>query len=152
MKKRHRKNQNRKSQFQERLAHIKLMSFWARHAADQADAKMREVNFLLRQLGETGWIHETVILGPILLQRPYAPRPACSDAGQIVQAALCAPDGIGVVLWDGEEYAELKKVPGGPESEARVHLQPFEECEPALKALLLPHIEPLIDRLFIQMA
>ncbi len=61
------------------------------------------------------------------------------------------PGGLGVILWDTEEYAELGRVPEGPESEARLHLQPFEKCEPALKALLLPQIEPLIQRLFERM-
>ncbi len=69
MRKRSQKRQDHRKQFQEMVERLKLLNFWARHAADQADAKMQEINRLLRQLAETGWIHETVILGPILHQR-----------------------------------------------------------------------------------
>lgn len=49
---------------------------------------MGEVNRLLGQLSKTGFVHETVLLGEIIHQRYYAPRPGGNDSGQLVQAAL----------------------------------------------------------------
>jgi DNA invertase Pin-like site-specific DNA recombinase len=60
---------------------------------------------------------------------------------------LPVPDGLGVVLWDSEEYAQWRDIPQGLEAEARSAFLPFEQCDAALKALLLPQIEPLLQPL-----
>jgi hypothetical protein len=62
----------------------------------------------------------------------------------VAQAALCVPDGIGVVLRGAEEYARLCASPEGRRREARAGFRPFEMCEPSLRALLLPHVEALL--------
>lgn len=134
-------------EFNEMVEHLKWLNFWIGHCRDQAEAKMGEVNRLLGQLGETGFVHETVVLGEVIHHRYYAPQAWGNDSGQLVQVALSVPGGIGVVLWDTEEYAELRDVPDGLKSEARLGFIPFERCESALKALLLPHIEPLLQQL-----
>jgi hypothetical protein len=135
-------------QFRDRIAYLQWLSFWARHAGDLADAKIGEVNHLIGQLGVTGFLHETVLLGPVLHYRYYAPQPGGSDSGQLAQAALCVPGGFGVVLWDSEDYRQLCQTAEGLESEAMLHFRPLGECELALKALLQPHIEPLLGRLY----
>jgi hypothetical protein len=66
----------------------------------------------------------------------------------VIQAALLVPDGIGVVLWDSEQYAALRDLPEGREADEKVLFQPFAECEPAVKGLLLPEIESLLERLY----
>ena len=108
---------------------------------------MGEVNRVLGQLGETGFVHETVVLGAVIYYRYYASQPGGNDSGQLVQAALSVAGGIGVVLWDSEEYAELQDVPDGLQVEAQLGFVPFERCEPALQGLLLPQIEPLLQQL-----
>jgi hypothetical protein len=95
-------------EFDEMVAHLKWLNFWIRHSCDQAEAKMAEVNRLLQQLAETGWVQETVILGAVIHQRYYAPLSGGHDSSQVVQAALCLPGGLGVVLWDSEDYTSLK--------------------------------------------
>ena len=65
----------------------------------------------------------------------------------MAQAALCVPDGIGVVLWGAEAYAQLCATPEGLRREARAGFRPFEMCEPSLRALLLPHVESLLQEL-----
>jgi hypothetical protein len=134
--------------FRDRVAYLRWLSFWVLHAGDQAEAKIAEVNHLIDQLGVTGLLHETVLLGPVLHHRYYAPRPGGSDSSQLAQAALCVPGGFGVVLWDSEDYQELGETAECLESEALMHFCPFEECELALRALLQPHIEPLLERLY----
>jgi len=134
-------------EFDEMVTHLKWLNFWIRHSCDQAEAKMAEVNRLLEQLAETGWVQETVILGAVIHQRYYAPLSGGHDSSQVIQAALCVPGGLGVVLWDSEDYTSLSEIPQGLEAEARLGFRPFERCEPAIKALLLPHLETLLHQL-----
>jgi hypothetical protein len=134
--------------FEEIVDRLRWLAYWGRHASDQADTKVSQVNALIRQLGEDGWVHPVAFLGAVIHERYYAPRPGGSESGQLVQAALLVPQGLGVVLWDSEASAELRRLPEGPEAEASTLFRPFADCEPALRALLLPHIEPLLERLY----
>ena len=56
---------------------------------------------------------------------------------------------VGVLLWNTFEIIEVEADPRqfGPEA-ARRHV-PFEECEPAVKALLAPHAAALVHNLLI---
>ncbi|HEY7157662.1 MAG TPA: hypothetical protein VH575_27145 [Gemmataceae bacterium] len=134
-------------EFDEMVAHLKWLNFRIGHSCDQAEAKMAEVNRLLEQLAQTGWLQETVILGEVIHQRYYVPSAGGHDSSQVVQAALCLPGDLGVVLWDSDDYTQLREIPQGLEAEARPAFQSFECCEPALKALLFPHVEALLHQL-----
>jgi hypothetical protein len=134
-------------EFDEMVEYLKWLNYWIQHCRDQAEAKMGEVNRLLGQLGETGFVHETVVLGEVIHHHYYAPRPGGNDSAQLVQAALCVPGGLGVVLWDSEEYSPWRDIPEGLAAEARLGFFPFELCDTVLKALLLPQIEPLLQQL-----
>ena len=98
-------------------------------------------------MAEAGWVNNLAILGPIIHHWAYEPRPWGWDSGPLAQAALLVPDGIGVVIWDSEDYAELCRVPDGLEAEAKGRFVPFAACEPAVQGLLFPTIEPLLERL-----
>ena len=128
----------------ERLA---WLHFWARHCCAQADAKMGEVNRLIGPLAGAGFVQEAVFLGEVI--HPHYYPPAAHEQGpvQVAQAALCVPGGIGVVLWGAGAYAQLCTTPEGLRREARAGFQPFERCEPSLRALLLPHVEALLHGL-----
>ena len=103
--------------FRKIVQDLQWLNFWIRHCCDQAEAKVREVNKLVRELGENGFVNETVILGSVIHHRYYAPQPGGSDSGQLVQAVLHVPHGYGVALWDTEDYAALNEVSQGLESE-----------------------------------
>jgi hypothetical protein len=77
--------------FEEIKEYLRRLSVCARHASDEAEAKIRAVNTWVCQLGELGFLNDTVILGPVILSRGYEPRPGDNDSGQLVQAALCVP-------------------------------------------------------------
>ncbi len=128
----------------ERLA---WLHYWARHCCKQADAKMGEVNRLIRQLAEAGSVQETAFLGEVIHRRYHAPAAPEHDPAQVAQAALCVPGGIGVVLWGAGAHARLYTTTEGLEREAGAGFRPFERCEPALRALLLPHLESLLQEL-----
>jgi hypothetical protein len=58
------------------------------------------------------------------------------------------PDGIGVIIWDSEDYVELYRMPDGLEAEAKSQFVLFAACEPAVKGLRFLTIEPLLKRLY----
>ena len=126
------------------FARLGWLHFWARHCCAQADAKLAEANRLIRQLAGGGLVQEAVILGEVIHPRYYPPAAHEDEPARVAQAALCVPDGIGVVLWGAEEYARLCATPEGLRREARAGFRPLERCEPALRALLLPHVEALL--------
>jgi hypothetical protein len=102
------------------VGHFKRLTLGSRYAAGQAEAKVRQVNGLIRQLGETGRVSDTIILGPVIHVRAYSPGSGPSDSGQIVQGALAVPDGIGIVLWDSGDYAALSDKLEALEAQARM--------------------------------
>jgi hypothetical protein len=105
------------------------------------------VSGLILEVAEAGPVNSLSILGPIINHWAYEPRPRGWDSGPLAQAALLVPGGIGVVIWDSEEYAELRRATDGLEAEATARFVPFAACEPAVKGLLLPTIEPLLEQL-----
>src|SRR3712207_4347235 len=101
----------------------------------------------MRCLGETRILSEMAICGPVILQRSYAPVPSGHNSSGIVQAVLHVPQGIGIVRWNSEDLACLQEIPEALEAQACRDFVPFEQCEPVAKALLWPHIEPLVHQL-----
>lgn len=127
-----------------RIEAMTQLSLILRQHQEMAEAMMAELDQCLEQLASTGLLHSSVFLGSTLLSRPYADGSGRTDSDQTVQAALLHPGGVGVILWDTDDYLNIKE---GPEAHARLHFVPFADSEPALKALLLPHLQPLLARL-----
>lgn len=132
--------------FQERLHHLQQLNLEIRQRLEIAELKVSRVNPLLAQLAASRLLNETIVLGAIVFQRPYGALSAVEESGQLIQAALAVPGGFGAVLWDSEEFAYLRDTPQ-LEAEAARKAIPFEQCSTAIKALLLPQLEPLLDRL-----
>jgi hypothetical protein len=132
---------------EEVLARLGWLHFWARHCCAQADAKLVEVNRLIRQLAGAGFVQEAVFLGEVIHPHYYPPAAHEHGPAQVAQAALCVPGGIGAVLWGAGEYARLCATPEGLQRGARAGFRPFERCELSLRALLLPHVEALLQGL-----
>ena len=127
---------------------LRNLSLVIRHQAEQAEAKVQQANSLLRELQRIRVIRETVVLGPVLFVRSYAPTPGGNDTGEVVQAALCMEDGVGAAFWDTELFSELSQIVNGLESEVSSAFVPFERCEPSVRAALLPYIEPLVGEVW----
>jgi hypothetical protein len=138
--------------FDRMVEFLKWHALWSSHAADQADAKVHTANEFIQRIADSGWLARTAVLGQIILDHSYEPRPGGSDSGQLAQAVLLVPGGFGILLWDSEDYVALREVPEGLEAEAWVMFHPFDECEPALKALLLSQIDPLLAQLCKKLA
>ena len=113
-----------------------------------AEARAAGLNNLINDIWQFGLGAQTSLLGPVLQTRSYAPQPGGHDSGQVIQAALLVPRGLGVVVWDSEFYLSLADVPDGLEAAAAMHHVPFEQCSPAWRALLCEHIAPLVQKFF----
>lgn len=113
-----------------------------------AEARAAGLSSLIHEIWQFGWVSRTSLLGPVIQTRSYAPQAGGRDSGQIIQSALLVPEGLGVVIWDTEEFVELADIPDGLEAQAPLRQIPFEQCNPAWRALLCEHIEPLVERLF----
>ena len=114
-----------------------------------AEARLPMVNDLIRQLATVDLLPETALLGEVILDQALVPVPNYSDGSQLLQAALLVPGGFGIVLWDREEYLAVRNSHGATSHEMRVRFIAFDQVGSAIKALLLPQVEPLLDRLLL---
>ena len=134
--------------FSARYDDVTLRLLCMKRDACAAEARAAGLNNLIDDIWQFGLVSRTSLLGPVLQTRNYAPQPGGHDSGQVLQAALLVPRGLGVVVRDSEYYSTLVEIPEGLEGRAAMYHFPFEECSPAWRALLCEHIAPLVERLF----
>lgn len=127
----------------DQFSRLKLLNLEIRRWLELAEARIGMANELLAQLAATELMNDQIFLGDVILQRSYSVH-FDSGTGQVIQAALSTCGGFGAIFWDSEELATLEGAPQF-ESEATLRLIPFGQCGPAVKALLLPQLEPLLD-------
>jgi hypothetical protein len=116
--------------------------------AELAEARAEVLKPYLDCLELTGLLEGHVILGEGTLPLHTAPTEGGSDSGLVCQAALLVPGGLGVVLWDSEEYYLVSRTADGLEAGARHNFTPFSTCRPVIQQWLLPQIDGLFQRLF----
>lgn len=129
-----------------RLEALKELNAQIRHQAEQAEARVATANPLIAQLATSGLVADQILLGQFLLLRGYSSRFPPKDSGQVIQAALALPGGVGAVVWDSEELALVRDSPQY-ECEAFWRFVPFNECEPIVRALITSNLAPLFDQL-----
>jgi hypothetical protein len=91
-------------------------------------------------------LHGEVVLGDVIWSRGYYNQPD-SSSGLVMQAAALVPGGFGTVEWDTEDYRTVNETPGPSFSEVRVRFCTFDQLEPALRAMFLPHVQPILSKL-----
>lgn len=136
------------SAFGELRAYLDRLGYGLWHDCEYGDALLDGLNDRLRRLAATGVLGPTVVLGPVVLTRPYAVG-GPTTSGQAVQAVLTLPHGFGAVYWDTEDRTFHED----DDSRAVIALRavtPFEECEPAVRALIAPHAGRLLRKLLGQ--
>lgn len=126
---------------QERLNRIDLL---LRQRLDLAELYVPKFNDLIRRLATLGVWNDVVLLGDIIVQRPYSPGMGPIDSGQLLQAALLVPGGIGAAVWDTEEWLELRQTQFGLEREARLHFRSFDSLALGEKSPLIQSFGPLM--------
>jgi hypothetical protein len=78
--------------------------------------------------------------------RPYGPGCGPEDSGQVIQAVLLVPEGLGVVFWDTED---LHLLPDGPDREREVRrlFTPAADLRPLMRVQALPYAAELVSKL-----
>jgi hypothetical protein len=136
------------SDFGELRADLDRLGYGLWHDCEHGDAALDGLNDRLRRLAATGLLGPTVVLGPVVLARPYAVG-GPTISGQVVQAVLALPHGFGAVYWDTEDWVAHGDDASREVSALRA-VTPFEECEPAVRALIAPHAGRLLRTLLGQ--
>lgn len=134
---------NRMETLAQELAQLQLQ---IKHDMEHAEAKVVQVNNLLQELGKTGLLKETVMLGRCR-HIAYPAESQTEDPESEKQAALLIPEGFGICSWNAGDLGTSRREDDGGEAEVRKRFVPFAQCNTAGKAFLLPFIEDLLQEL-----
>ena len=125
---------------------LKKLNLSIRTQMDVAECYIPAINLQIENICDLDLLPPTALMGSIILDRAYGL--GGYDSGQFIQAALLTPSGLGICVWDSEEYLEIRRTPDGIEYQlAKARFKKFDACEPAIKGLLLAHADKLLDRL-----
>lgn len=122
---------------------LRTWELGVRRLTEQAEARLADATALVRELHVAGRARPAVLLGPVMAVRPYDPGCGPEDSGQVTQAALLVPEGLGVVYWDTEDLAALSPGPDR-EREARRLFTPAADLRPLVRVHLLPYAADLV--------
>lgn len=134
-----------------RLENLSDLNVALRRRWELAEAFLPAANALLAQLAHFESDLHITLTGSVLRERPYDAEGAAPGGGQVAQAALQFPGGLGVLLWDSEEYLAASQSPDLLVGSHPTFI-PLEQCSRALQGLLLDQTLPLIDRLLQTLA
>jgi hypothetical protein len=128
------------------LETLRQLNLTLRQQLEAAEARVPAINEQIAQLAGIGLIQDAALLGEVVYDKAYSPVPNPTDGSLVLQAAILIPGGLGLVAWDREEFLAVRdQGPGYRDTHLR--FVSFDELGSALKALLLPQVEPLLDRL-----
>lgn len=130
-----------------RLQELRNLNIHLRRRWEIAETFLPAVNALIEQLALLETDLRITFVGNVLRERPYDSQHSAMSSGQVAQAALRFPDGLGVLLWDGEEYLEASQQSAGLTADSERHFVPLNECSKALWALLVEEAITLLDQL-----
>jgi len=129
------------------IEQLRLLDLSLRSQLELAEARVQSINEVIVHLAEAQVVSETAIVGLIIYEGLNNVLTESINSGQVVQAALTVPYGFGVINWSSEEFASFRKTPT-PDAAGLIQLfVPFDRCPTGIKALLLPHVQPLLDLL-----
>ena len=130
----------------ERLDRIRLQLATMKSYSQMGRQRVLALTALVKDISEAGLMSRAVLLGQIVSERSYAPTVGGSSSGQIFQSALLVPGGIGLLIWDADEFCTLEKQIEGLESAAERFFVPFETCEGGLQGLLATQYPALVEQ------
>ena len=130
----------------ERIRQLQQLNVNLRQQLEVAEHHLPAINEQIRSLADLDIVAGIALLGTVVYDRAYG-HDGPIDSNQILQAAILIPQGFGVCMWDSEEYFRVRQQPRISHGTIQMKFVPFDECGSAVKALLLPHVEPLLDRL-----
>jgi hypothetical protein len=133
-------------ELQSKIDKLKQLNLSIRKQLKEAELRIPEINAQIRALTALGSHDQVAIEGDIVTTLAYLPNLGPSDSCQIYQAVLVASEGIGVAIIDLEDFLERQR---NPDSDIALsaRFQAFDDCSSFVKAALLPHVDPLLERL-----
>lgn len=130
----------------QRIQQLQQLNLTLRQQLEIAEHHLPAINEQIRSLADIDIVSGMALLGTVVYDRSYGPDGPI-DSNQILQAVIMVPNGFGVCMWDSEEYFRVRQQPRISHGTIQMKFVPFDECGSAVKALLLPHVEPLLERL-----
>jgi hypothetical protein len=127
------------------FACLRTLLVETRRAIEQAEARVEQINEVVRGLSEQGEVPRGIFLGKTIAS-PWDAEAGRCNAGQVFQAVLLVPEGLGVSRLDAEMSDACTESSGGLEDEVRLTFVPFAACSPAEKALFYSEMEVLCER------
>jgi hypothetical protein len=131
------------------LSAIQQLNLSLRQQLELAEAQVPALNEQIAQLGGIDLIRDAAILGEVIYDRAYSADSSPADGSLLLQAAILVPGGIGLVAWDREEFLVFRGHERPGYRDAQPRFVAFGDLGSALKAMLLPQIEPLLARLLV---
>lgn len=129
------------------IQQLQELSIRLRSQLDQSEAHIVSLNHVVGSIADLNLVTEQVLLGHVVHMRDYTPSAGITDSGIVLQAALSIPGGLGIVTWDTDVYARARLSPDGLHGEGHHRFMEYASLDPAIRALLLPHVESLLTRL-----
>ncbi len=127
------------------LEQLRALLVAARQAVEQAEALVGQLNARVSRLAQEGRVPRGVFLGRTIAS-PWGSETGPDGSGQVVQAVLLVPEGLGVSRFGAEAYDAYAQGSGGLEQEVRLTFVPFAQCQPGEKALFYSEMGFLIDQ------
>ena len=131
--------------FENQIRELKTFNTVLRSWLEEAELKVPTLNEQIARIHSTGVIGEAILLGNTIFERYYSEGTGPHDSGQILRAAIIAPGGCGLTLWDTEEYASLCQNDGEIERHARQRFVAYTELSLGERALLARDLPSLIS-------
>lgn len=88
-----------------------------------------------------------MVMGTVAHVQEYRGEFQPVDSGQVYQAVIRVPEGLGCNLWDSEEWVEQQLDPKGMPEASRNKFMPFSELPDNVKLKLMPFTGVLVNRL-----
>mgnify|MGYP001547763351 CR=1 FL=1 len=127
-------------------AELAALAKTIRTGLDQDETSLPAINASLASLASCGIVdHE--IDGPTIYCRPRGLSSQSTDELVLYRASLVLPAGLGVTLWDAQEYAEHANGAYGEPVDLSGRFVPYCDCPPVIRALLVGHAGELIQKL-----
>jgi hypothetical protein len=124
---------------------LRALLLQARQAIEQAEARVGQFNDLVRELAEQGEVPRGFFLGKTIAS-PWDAEAGRCNTGNVIQAVLLVPEGLGVSRFDAEVSDAYTEASGGLEDEVRETFVPFAECSPAEKTFFYSEMGVLCER------
>jgi hypothetical protein len=127
------------------LRALRRLTAWLRLADEQTEARVRALNDLVRALPDVTSPPLT-ILGDFMAEIEPEVVYDRAHPPEVLQCALIAPFGIGVVTWDRKACDRAQTHPGGFEAAARENFAPYDALKLYLRRIVHAHLNGLWER------